>query len=283
MTSKKIKQIAGDKTILISGEHGTGKRYLAHEIYEARSKKGTYVLLDGLSATHAEVEAVLFGRITDTVRATSGRNPAKLADYSTLCIANVDSLGPQEQDLLATFLKKQRANHAGLQVILTVGDMKKLGFDIGSFTRMNILPLRERPEDLPDLVKSILHMYGKASLRVSDNQIRVLEKSSWPGNIRELARVIGKGALVSNGSDLELPDDYLNEHQHLQDAIENIVAGRVFELDKTLWLLEKLLIERLLVATRNNQSHASAAITLSEANFRYRLKKFGIPAVRERT
>ena len=117
---------------------------------------------------------------------------------------------------------------------------------------------------------------------ISLDLTRVLEKSSWPGNIRELAKVVGKGALVSKGNELELPDDYLNEHQHLQDAIENITAGKAFEMDKSLWLIEKLLIERLLGVTQNNQSHAAAAIGLSEANFRYRLKKFGVPAVRKR-
>ena len=114
--------------------------------------------------------------------------------------------------------------------------------------------MRERPEDLPDLVKSILHGYGKESLSVNDNVIRVLEKGNWPGNISELVKVIGKGILISDGKELTLPDEYLDEHQHLQGAIENITAARVFELDKTLWLLEKLLIERLLAVTQNNQS-----------------------------
>ena len=191
-------------------------------------------------------------------------------------------LVPHEQDLVATFLQKHRKEHAGMRVILTVADMTKVAIDVAEFEGIEIPGLRDHLEDLPHLVKSILQSLGRESLNVSDNLTRVLEKSSWPGNIRELAKVVGKGALVSEGNELELPDDYLNEHQHLQSAIENITAGKVFELDKTLWLLEKLLIERLLGVTRNNQSHAAAAILLSEANCRYRLKKFGISAVRKR-
>jgi DNA-binding protein Fis len=80
-----------------------------------------------------------------------------------------------------------------------------------------------------------------------------------------------------------MPGDYLNEHQHLQNAIENITAAKSFDLDKSLWLIEKLLIERLLSVTKDNQSKAAQVMSLSEANFRYRLKKFEIKSVREKT
>ena len=280
--SKQIRKLADKKDILIIGEHGSGKRHLAHEIHQVRAKSGPYILLDGQSVTHAEIHAVLFGKHRELAHSLTGHDPAKLTNHATLCIANVDALVPHEQDLVATFLQKHRKEHAGMRVILTVTDMTKVAIDVGAFEGVEVPALRDRPEDIRDLVKSILRTLGKESLNVGDNLIRVLEKSSWPGNIRELAKVVGKGALVSKGNELELPDDYLNEHQHLQDAIENITAGKAFEMDKSLWLIEKLLIERLLGVTQNNQSHAAAAIGLSEANFRYRLKKFGVPAVRKR-
>ena len=79
-----------------------------------------------------------------------------------------------------------------------------------------------------------------------------------------------------------LPEEYLDERQHLENAIESILAAKVFDLDRILWLMEKLLIERLLGVTRDNQSKAAEVVGLSEANFRYRLKKFGIMSVREK-
>lgn len=278
--SKQTRKVADKKDILIIGEPGTGKRKLAHEIHQERTKGGQYILLDGRTITHAEIQAVLFGKHRDVALSLTGHDPAQLSNHATLCIANVDALGPHEQDLVATFLQKHRKEHAGMRVILTVRDMTKVAIDVETFEGVEVPTLRERPEDLPDLVKSILRSLGRESLNVRDNLIRVLEKSSWPGNIRELAQVVGKGALVSKGNELELPDDYLNEHQHLQNAIENITAVRVFELDRTLWLIEKLLVERLLSVTKNNQSKSAQAIGLSEANFRYRLKKFGIKSVR---
>ena len=60
---------------------------------------------------------------------------------------------------------------------------------------------------------------------------------------------------------------------------EHIAAVKPFDLDKTIWVIEKSLIERLLHVMRNNQSRATDGMGLSEANFRYRLKKFGIKSV----
>jgi len=278
--SNKMKHLSRCKDILIVGEPGTGKRYLAHSIHLKRTGKGPYILLDGFSATHAEVQAVLYGNGKDLVRLRTGHDPARLSHHATVCIANADAFGPQEQDLLTTFLRKHRADHTGLHIILTANDLKKVAVGVGSFERVDIPPLRKRLEDIPALVQSILQAYGKGSLAVDERVVKVLQKGSWVENISELAKVVGKGALISEGNTMSLPEDYLDEHQHLEQAIENIVAGRSFDLDKTLWLLEKLLIERVLKETRNNQSHAAAAIALSEANFRYRLKKFGIPSVR---
>ena len=277
-----IKKLADKKDILIIGEPGTGKRYTAYQIHQARSRKGSYIILDGLSTNHAELEAVLFGKQRDLAHSTTGHDPAKLANQATLCIANVDALGSREQELIANFLKNQRKDYAGICLILTAVDPTKVMIDVEAFERVEVPALRDRIEDLPDLVKSILQSLGKESLKVGDNVIRVLEKSSWPGNVRELANVVSKGARISKGDTLELPDKCLNEHQHIQNAIEHVAALRSFNLDNTLWLIEKLLIEKLLNATQNNQSKAADLMQLSEAHFRYRLKKCGVPAVRKR-
>ena len=107
------------------GEHGSGKRYLAHEIHQERTKSGPYILLDGRSVTHAEIQAVLFGKHRDLAHSLTGHDPAKLSNYATLCIANVDALVPHEQDLVATFLQKHRKEHAGMRVILLCETVRK--------------------------------------------------------------------------------------------------------------------------------------------------------------
>ena len=280
--SRKVKHISGSKDVLIIGEPGTGRRHLAREIHQTRSRNGAFILLDGSSVSFAEVQAVLAGRNRESVRPLTGHDAAKLSKQATVCVAGIDSLGAREQSVVAEFLQEQRKEYAGLRVILTAQDVAKISFDVSAFERMEIPPLRDRSEDIPDLVVSILKSLGKESFRVSDGTFRVLGKSPWAGNISELSKLIGKGVLISSGDELQLPDEYLDVNQHLQNAIESIAAARVFSLDKSLWLIEKLLIEKLLAVTQNNQSAAAGIVGLSEANFRYRLKKFGIKSVREK-
>ena len=278
--SRRISKLAGKKDVLIIGEQGTGKRHLAHEIHQARSRKGQYIVLDGLSTELSEVQAVFFGRNRDQVRSTTGHDAAKLSDNATLCIANVDAFGPFEQNQIGGFLGQGRKEYSGIMVILTASDETEVSLDIAAFETVEVPALRDRPEDIPELAKSILHDLGRETLAIGDSELRVLAKSSWPGNIAELAAVVGKGTLISTGDSLQLPGEFLNEQQHLQDAVEHIAASKPFDLDRTLWVIEKLLIERLLHVTRNNQSRAAVGMGLSEANFRYRLKKFGIKSVR---
>ena len=279
---KGINKLAGEVDVLLVGEPGTGKRHLAREIHQARSKKGPFMLLDGLSTTHVGIQAVLFGEQRDRARSITGHEPAELVGHATVCIANCDTFASFEQNLLATFLQTEREKYPGVHVILTVSDTSKVSFDVSSFEVVRVPALRDRTGDIPDLAKSILRSLGKESLSIGEDVIRVLEKSSWPGNIHELSSVIGKGAIASRGDALEIPADFLDERQHLQSAIENIAASRAFELDDTLWLIEKLLIQRLLNVTHNNQSKAAEIMGLSEANFRYRLKKFRIRSIRGR-
>ena len=282
LNTKQIKKLADKKDILITGEPGTGKRYMSYQVHLAGPRKGSYLLLDGLSTNLAEVEAVLFGKNKDLARSTTGHEPAKLASHATLCIANADTLGPREQELLGEFLKEGRKAYTGLRVILTAVRMSKIGVDVAQFDQVEVLPLRDRIDEMPDLVRSILKSQGKESMSVGVHALGVLVKSSWPGNVRELVNVVSKGVLISKGDTLQLSEDYLSEHQHLQNAIENISAMRPFYLDNTLWLIERLLIERLMNTTQNNQSKAAELMGLSEANFRYRLKKFGVKSVRKR-
>jgi len=86
--------------------------------------------------------------------------------------------------------------------------------------------------------------------------------------------------MISHGDYLELPEEFLNEHQHVENAIQHIMSNRTFVLDQELYLIEKLLIRRALVRYEYNQSKTAQIMGLSEANFRYRLKKFGLPSVR---
>lgn len=273
MTKKppKILELAKSKRdFFIIGERGVGKRHLARQIHVARGAR-VLVMIEGSSSHDTEIHEVL----------------GQVAGDATLCIANIDSMVPHNQAEIASLLNR-RGKNKKLTVIATAISADSLEPDIKerlkTFEQINIPPLRERLQELPKIVNAMVVGLCKTldlkALEVDDATIAVLSRSKWPGNLRDLHATVGASIMKSHGDTLELAAEYLNEFQHLEIAIENIVTGKNFVLDEALDIIEKLLIQRALKQFRYNQSQTSEIIGLSEANFRYRLKKFNLPSVR---
>ena len=298
---KIVKQVtklgSGKDDVLLIGESGSGRRTIAWEIHNARARKKSFVLLDASSASDAELRAVLADGDAEQVEALTGRKPAALSDNVTVTIADADKLAPHNQSLLVSFLKEGRKKYAGLKVIVTLQQsLERLGQSGGlstdlvgyleKFELVEVPALRERVEDIPMLVVSITKQLcvtlGKPMKEVDPNTSHIISQGQWPGNIRQLAGVLGKAVMISHEDALVLPGDFLDEHQHLADAISNITSAKVFVLDQSLDIIEKLLIQRALKHFLYNQSKTAQIFGLSEANFRYRLKKFGLPSIRKK-
>lgn len=296
--TKQVQKLAqGKEDVLLLGEPGSGRKTIAQEIHTERGKKRPLLLLDGLTVTDAEVRVALAGGDPEAAEATTGRRLNPLTEGATLVVADLEHLAPHNQALLASFLKEGRKKYPGLKVIVTLsqplvrlaqsgGIPADLLAHLEKFETVEVPPLRERLEDIPFLVASLTKHYcsvlGKPMKEIDENTYHILSQGQWTGNIRQLAAVIGKAALISHGDALELPGEFLDERQHLTDAIENIHGGRIFVLDQTLDLIEKLLIQRALRQFMYNQSKTAQTLGLSEANFRYRLKKFGLPSIRQK-
>lgn len=296
--SKLVPRLAsGKEDVLIIGEEGSGKRTLAFEIHAARGKKKPYILIEGRTATDEEVRAVITGQHTDVAEALTGRKPSAVQDQATVVAADAEMLAPQNQELLIRFLKEGRKRYTGIKVIFTLqhpleqlAQGGEIAADLVPYIEkcdlIEVPALRERVEDISALVANITaHVclsFGIPSKDIDPNTSHILSQGQWPGNIRQLAGVVGKAVLASKGEKLELPGDFLDEHQHLEDAITNIASSKPFVLDQSLDLIEKLLIQRALKQFLYNQSRTAAIFGLSEANFRYRLKKFGLPSIRKK-
>jgi DNA-binding NtrC family response regulator len=296
--SKQMQKLAqGREDVLLLGEPGTGRRTIAQEIHAERGKKRAIVILDGLTATDAEVRVLLAGGDADAAETGTGRRFASLGDAATLVIADLEALAPHNQVLFVGFLKEGRKKYSGLKVIVTLSTplirlaqsgaiAPDLLTHLEKFEQVDVPPLRDRLEDIPALVSVLTRhhcaLLGRPMKEIDENTGHILSQGQWPGNIRQLAAVIGKAVLISHGDALEIPGEFLDERQHLTDAVENIRDGRIFVLDQTLDLIEKLLIQRALRQFMYNQSKTAQILGLSEANFRYRLKKFGLPSIRQK-
>lgn len=295
---KQMQRLAqGKEDVLVLGEQGSGRKTIASEIHNERGKKRPIVILDALFSTDAEIRAVLAGGDADAAEASTGRRMSSLADHATLVIGDLDKLAPHNQAALIYFLKEGRKKYTGLKVIGTMSESifrlaqsGTLSMDLVSYLEkfeiLEVPPLRDRLEDIPALVtsltKQLCSTLGKPMKEIDENTGHIISQGQWPGNIRQLAAVIGKAVMISHGDKLELPAEFLDERQHLTDAIDNIHSGRIFVLDQSLDLIEKLLIQRALRQFMYNQSKTAQVLGLSEANFRYRLKKFGLPSIRQK-
>ena len=296
--TKQVQKLAqGKEDVLLLGEAGAGRKTIAQEIHGERGKKRPIVILDCLTATDGEARTVLAGGDADAAEAATGRRMMPLADAATLVVADLEHLAPHNQALLVGFLKEGRKKYSAVKVIVTMsetlirlaqggGIVTDLISHLEKFETVEVPALRDRLEDIPALVASLTKYYcasfGKSMKEIDDNTYNILSQGQWTGNIRQLAAVIGKGVLISHGDRLELPAEFLDERQHLTDAVENIHSGKIFVLDQTLDLIEKLLIQRALRQFMYNQSKTAQILGLSEANFRYRLKKFGLPSIRQK-
>ncbi len=295
---KLVQRLAsGKEDVLVMGEIGSGRRSLALEIHNARGRKRQHVLIDGRTAFDEEVRASITGQHIDAAEAMTGRKPSVVQDHATVIIADLEDFAPQNQELVLRFLKEGRKKYSGVKVVATLrhplehlaqsGEIQaELVPFLEKFELVEVPALRERMEDIPALAQSIVSRLcsslGIPSKTVEANTSHVLSQGQWRGNISQLSAVLGKAVLISPGERLELPGDFLDEHQHLEDAISNIADAKAFVLDQTLDLIEKLLIQRALKQFQYNQSRTAGIFGLSEANFRYRLKKFGLPSIRKK-
>jgi arginine utilization regulatory protein len=164
--------------------------------------------------------------------------------------------------------------------------MEELATKVSDFELVEIPPLRERPEDIPLLVKhfsnEICNELGIGELVIDVNAIDVLVRQTWKENIRELKAVVDKSVLFSSGGRFMLPPELVDEKTEVVKMINNIAAGQEFLLDKSLDVIEKGIIERALSRFGFNQSRAAHFLGMSEQTLRYKLKRLRVVSTRTR-
>jgi DNA-binding NtrC family response regulator len=222
-----------DATILITGETGTGKEVCARALHHLSGRRhAPFVPVDCAALPDQLFENELFGHargaFTDAHRDQKGL--VAIANGGTLFLDEIDSVSAVAQGKLLRFLQDQtyralgseRNDRANVRVIAACnGDLEarvhERTFRSDLFFRLNILrvnlpPLRDRLDDIPLLVRSILDDLRDRQARskvVSTQALRALAAYGWPGNIRELANVVHRAAIGCDG------DTILPEHLDL--------------------------------------------------------------------
>ena len=215
--------------VLITGDTGTGKELIARAIHNLSPRRErTFVKINCAAIPSGLLESELFGHergaFTGALAQKIGR--FELADRGTLFLDEVADLPLELQPKLLRVLQEQEFERLGSNhtqrvdvriVAATNGDLAKLvaerAFRSDLYYRLNVFPihipaLRERPEDVPLLVRYFVQKFSrrlnKAVSYVPAEAMEALAGYSWPGNIRELENFIERAVLLSPGKELRV-------------------------------------------------------------------------------
>jgi formate hydrogenlyase transcriptional activator len=239
-----IRQVAQtDSTVLILGETGTGKELAARSIHQLSPRRDhLFVAVNCAAFAPGVIASELFGHeqgaFTGATRRRTGR--FELAHHGTIFLDEIEDLSPETQVMLLRVLQERVIDRVGggspvsVDVrIIAAGNQKldeavKQGdFRNDLFFRLNVFPilmppLRERREDIPDLVKHFLHHFGrrigKAITQTDSDTMRSLVEYDWPGNVRELENLIERAVIITTGVTLQLDPGWLKPALRQENA-----------------------------------------------------------------
>jgi formate hydrogenlyase transcriptional activator len=217
-------------TVLLLGETGTGKDLIAHAIHRAsKRRKRAMVSLNCAAIPTGLLESELFGHergaFTGAVRQKTGR--LEMADGGTLFLDEIGDIPLELQPKLLRVLQDHEFERVGgnrtirVNLRLIAATNRDLAKSVASkdfrsdlFYRLNVFPvcvppLRERREDIPDLVRYFVHKFAARMQRaietVPSETMDALMNWNWPGNVRELENFIERSVILTEGTALRVP------------------------------------------------------------------------------
>jgi formate hydrogenlyase transcriptional activator len=307
-----------DSTVLLLGETGTGKELIARAIHDrSRRKERTFVKLNCAAIPTGLLESELFGHekgaFTGAIAQKVGR--MELADQGTLFLDEVGDIPTEIQPKLLRALQEREFERLGSThtrranirlVAATNRDLEQMiaarEFRSDLYYRLHVFPirippLRERKEDIPQLVSYFVQKFAKQMQKsieaISPAAMKGLTAWDWPGNIRELENFIERAVIVTRGKSLEAPVEELRKTNTVafphagRHNIEQVAEERAdSQSDQTTVADEyerrqRDEIIRALTACKGRvggSDGAAASLGINRTTFLSRMRKFGIYA-----
>jgi formate hydrogenlyase transcriptional activator len=280
-------------TVLIQGETGTGKELIARAIHSLSDRhERTFVKINCAAIPTGLLESELFGHekgaFTGAISQKIGR--FELAHGGTLFLDEVGDIPLEIQPKLLRVLQEQEFERLGATRTLRVDvrivaatnrDLSKMveerQFRSDLYYRLNVFPivvppLRERPEDIPILVRyfaqRLARRMNKHIETIPSEAMRALTLYPWPGNIRELENFIERAVILSKGSKLEIPLSELKNSEEVSSAetltLEEAERRHILQaLDETKWVI-------------GGPRGAAARLGMKRTTLHSRMQKLGI-------
>jgi NtrC-family two-component system response regulator AlgB len=274
-------------SVLIEGESGTGKELIAQEIHRKSIRADKpFIKVNCAAIPEQLLESELFGHVrgafTGAVKDRQGR--FEIADGGTIFLDEVAEIPPSTQAKLLRVLQSKEFERVGesnpqkvdVRVIAATNRNLDEALDEGTFRqdlfyrlnamRIKILPLRERPEDIPILIQHFLKKFSDNREYVfSRDADKALRAYRWSGNVRELENVIQRAILLADNNTIDLV--------HLPDEVRN--AGDRPPQSLSLEEVEKTHIKRVLQHAKD-YDEAASILGIDRATLWKKRKKFNL-------
>ncbi len=298
-----------DARVLITGESGTGKELVAAAIHAGSPRRDRpFVRVNCAAIPRDLVESEMFGHERGAFTGATDRRIGRfeLAHRGTLFLDEVGDLGAEAQAKLLRAIEAKEIERVGggkpirVDVRIVSATNKELAREVadGGFRedllfRLNVIPiplppLRERPGDVPALVRhfSALHRMrtGRPVPAWSDDAIAALNRYRWPGNVRELANIVERLAILHAGRSVTESDvAAVLPVERARPAAAPLPdpTGLDQSLSDTLDEYERVLIARALSSAAGNVAEAARRLKTDRPNLYRRMRRLGIPVGNE--
>ena len=298
-----IKRVANATTsVLITGESGTGKEMVARALhFQSPRAEEPFVVLNCGALPENLIESELFGHLKGAFTGAIGAKEGlfRAADGGTLFLDEVGELPPPLQVKLLRVLQDRNVRPVGgsaevevdVRVVAATNRDVESAVEAGTFRedlfyRLNVIrievpPLRERPEDIPVLAQYFLQKHSAVQerrLAFAPEAMRWLAQQSYAGNVRELENMVERGVTLAPGNTVNR-EDLGDAHPSKRAVGLTQIPEGSFDLDEYLAQVERELLFRALDQAEGVRTKAAELLGMSFRQFRYRLAKHISPEV----
>jgi DNA-binding NtrC family response regulator len=291
--------------VLISGESGTGKELISFLIHHhSRRVQGPYVRVNCAALTDSLVESEIFGHEKGAFTGAHAQRKGRfeMAHGGTLLLDEITETPPRFQAKLLRVLEQQDFERVGgndsirvdVRIISTTNKNLLQEVTEGCFrqdlyyrlsgVRLIIPPLRQRKDDLPDLVWHFVNLYARQSQRyitkLDSAMMDIFAEYHWPGNIRQLRNVVLTSLILGTGPTLSLADVswLFDELQPLTQENNLSISNNHTSVSGLAGLplaqVERRAILDTLTSTSGNQTKAAKILGISDRTLREKVRRY---------
>ena len=280
--------------VLITGESGTGKEVIARAIHRMSPRnERSFTAVNCAAIPEQLLESELFGHTKGAFpgATTDHAGLFELADGGTLFLDEIADVSSALQSKILRVLEEGQVRRLGgrdsrkidVRVLAATGRPVEEAVERGEFrsdlyyrlnvVRLNLPPLRERPEDIPELVTHFARQMAQRlghPVSITPAALAALTHHSWPGNVRELRNVLERAAVLGIGGPLDSKDFALNNGTGVGD---NGTANGSLDLRAQVEAVEREVIQRALQTSKGNRRQAANLLGISLRTLFYKLRR----------